>query len=53
MTDGWGPASIGSVQVDDADRPYVRPVLARGVLAALVIVFAAALVLTLGLPSFG
>jgi hypothetical protein len=41
---------------DSADRRYVppalRPVRARGLLAGLVVVFAAALVLTLGLPFF-
>ena len=58
MTDDWGPASIGPVRQEAAGDdwrfvpPALRPVRARGLLAVLVIAFAAALVLILGLPSY-
>ena len=57
MTDDWGAASIGPVRQEPGDDwrfvpPALRPVRARGLLAVLVIAFAAALVLTLGLPSY-
>lgn len=58
MTDEWGAASIGPMRRETAGDdwrfvpPALRPVRARGVLAVLVIAFAAALVLTLGLPAY-
>ena len=58
MTDDWGAASIGPVRQEPAGDdwrfvpPALRPERARGVLAVLAIAFAAALVLTLGLPSY-
>ena len=59
MTDDRGATAIGHLRGDDVtdDWRYVpramRPVWARGLLAALVIVSAAALVMTFALPSFG
>ena len=58
MTDDWGAASIRPVQQEPAADhwryvpPAMRPVRTRGLLAVLVIGFAAALVVTLGLPSY-
>ncbi len=58
MTDDWGAASIGPMRQEAAGDdwrftpPALRPVRARGLLSVLVIAFAAALVLTLALPSY-
>ncbi|GAA4756883.1 hypothetical protein GCM10025783_32810 [Amnibacterium soli] len=58
MTDEWAADSIRPLQQDAADDwrfvpAALRPVRARGLLAVLVIAFAAALVVVFGLPSYG
>jgi hypothetical protein len=59
MADDWGIAAIPPLRGDDHTTddwryvpPALRPVRARGLLAALVMLFAAGVVALLALPSY-